>query len=207
MILSLDTATVCGWACGVPGEEPLYGARDFGDGRSNGEIGGRFRAWLNALCYEFKPKLIVFEAPYIPRVGGGGVPLNAHVLRRLLALTGNVETTAWELQIECREATTLEVARFFIGSQRLKRGEKKQRTIEMCERYGWAPECDNAADALALWAMAEARLAPRVAARRGAGPLFIPPQKTIAPGTSRGDRIRRPPDEGKSSCMLVQTLI
>ena len=203
MILALDTATVVGWCAGAPGGEPRYGARDFSGARSSGEVFGRFHAWLTALCREHRPSLVVFEAPYIPQGRRAGAPINTIVLRRLAGLTGQVEAVAWELQIPCREATPLEVARFFLGTQRLKRAEKKQRTIEMCERYGWAPACDNAADALALWAMAEAKLALGLGRQRGAGPLFIPPKKKTPASGAKPRRAVRSDELGDSSSWVT----
>lgn len=178
MILALDTATVTGWAAGRPGSAPTWGARSF-RGDSTGEIIAQFRYWLEARIVEHKPTLICFEAPYIPRQGPKftGPPLNAITLRRLLALAATVEAAAWEHRIPCREKTPLEISKFFIGTARLKRVEKKAATVDMCRAYGWETVSEDAADALALWAMAEAALDPAAARARGIGPLFVPTAK------------------------------
>lgn len=179
ILLAIDPGTVTGWAAGKAGGSPEWGSRKF-DGKSNGQVCGVFRHWLNQRCYDLKPDLLVFEAPYVPRPGAA-VPMNALTLRRLLGFAVLIEATAWELRIPCREVTTLDVARFFLNTTRLKREEKKRQTIEMCHHYGWRVEDDNAADAVAIWAMAECSVAPEATRRRGSGPLFIPPQTPAAP--------------------------
>jgi hypothetical protein len=190
MILALDTATTTGWAAGRPGERPIWGARRF-PGGSTGEMLTIFRAWLESRCDELRPALIAFESPYIPRPSArfrGAPPLNPLTLRRLLAIVGMVEAVAWQRQIDCIERNPSEIAKFFLGNSRQGgRDAKKAATIKMCAIYGWQTVSDDAADALALWTMAEALTAPQLAARRGAGPLFIP-TKENAPGASRGAR-------------------
>lgn len=196
MILALDSATTCGWAAGEPGGAPVWGSRKF-EGKATGQVIGMFRHWLNHLCYEHHPTLICFESPYVPR-GASKIPMNPLTLRRLLGMAAMTEAVAWELRIRCNEATTLDVARFFIGTQRLKRDEKKLRTIEMCRRYGWDVSNDNEADALALWHYAESNVAPDIGLRRGAGPLFIPENRT-PPDPSRSEASLFPPPEGGAS--------
>lgn len=207
MILALDTATVTGWASGPAGANPpllQWGSRDFSGRGGNGEVVGKFRAWLCAKCYELKPRLIVFEAPYIPRPRerkGGPPPMNALTLRRLLGLVAVLESTAWELRIECCEATTGEISKFFTGKWRHGgRDAKKAATIEMCTAYGWdVAGDDNAADALALWAMAEGNVNPQASSARGDGLLFLKSSRKTERGA--GTATPAPPnrnDEGSS---------
>jgi hypothetical protein len=157
---------------------------------------GTFRHWLNQRCYDLKPTLIVFEAPYVPKPNSPQ-PMNVLTLRRLMGICATVEACAWELRIPCREATPLDIARFFLNTTKLRRVEKKAATIEMCKTYGWfLDENTDAADALALWAMAECHIAPDAARRRGSGPLFIP-QATAPPVvTDQGRSLFPPSDEG-----------
>jgi hypothetical protein len=202
MILALDTATVTGWAHGPAGANPpllQWGARDFSGRGGNGEVIAKFRHWLNARCFELKPRLIVFESPYIPHPGKRtGPPMNALVLRRLLAMVGIVEAIAFELRIECCESRPSEITKFFTGSARHGgRDAKKAATVEMCRAYGWdVGGDDNAADALALWAMAEAKLNPRASSLRGDGRLFLP-QKKEAPAATPAPLNHN--DEGSSN--------
>jgi hypothetical protein len=171
VILSIDPATTTGWCYGRAGDVPTWGSRVF-DGKTAGAVVGLFRHWLSARCYELHPTLLVFEAPYIPHAKSK-IPMNAATLRRLLGIAATIEAVAWELRIPVREATALDIARFFLGTARLPRGAKKAATIEACHRYGWAVENDNEADALALFCLAEAHLAPELSAKRGCGPLFV----------------------------------
>lgn len=198
MILTFDTSTCTGWAAGRPGETPRWGSRYF-RADNNGELGAMFRHWVNARIFDVKPDLIVFESPYIPRPrkgppkpGARVIMMNATTLRRLLGLVFMVEAAAAEHRIECREATALEISQFFLGGggRILPREEKKAATIEMCARYGWHGLDDNAADALSLWAMAEAQVAPALAAARGVGPLFIK-KPAVASVVDIGDKSGR----------------
>jgi hypothetical protein len=213
MVLALDTATRCGFAFGETGcATPEFGARDFSGQGGNGEVIGKFRQWLNQRCYQLKPGIVVFEAPYIPVFQkpkpGGPPPMNALTLRRLIGLTETVCAVCWELRIECREATTGEISKFFTGVFRHAGGRdaKKAATIAMCTAWGWDVEgSDDAADALALWAMAEAIVDPRAHQQRGGeGALFLRAAtqraaKENAPRRQPRSAQTMPPDEGNSS--------
>lgn len=203
-VLSIDPSSFVGWAFGTPGATPVWGSRKF-DGKSTGAVCGLFRHWINQRCYELRPTVICLEAPYVPHARSK-IPMNPMTLRRLLGMVATIEAVAWELRIPCREATTLEIARFFIGTQRLKRDEKKLRTIEMCQRYGWDVSNDNEADALALWHLAEFTYSPEIAARRGSGPLFIPPKQANAPPivTDRGALLFPTPEGSSSNARLAR---
>jgi hypothetical protein len=174
-ILALDPGTTTGWAVGSPGETPVWGARNLGVGKSSGQVISVFRAWLNTIIYQEKPSLIAFEAPYIARAGaakpGGPPPQNAMVLRRLLALVGQIEAIAFELRIEVCESPTQEFCKYFTGKGRWPGGrdEKKRQTILACHRYGWLDVSEDSADALSLLAFAESIIAPEIASRRRAG--------------------------------------
>lgn len=180
MILALDTSRFTGWAIGPPGATPLWGVEDLGrQSLSTGQVIVNMRRLLWRLFQAHRPTLVCFEAPYLPRPGGR-VAINALTIRRLMGLAATVEGFCVELGVECREATPVEIAKFFLGKSRpLKREGKKLATMEMCRQYGWAVDNDNCADALALWAMAEATIDPAATARRGEGPLFL---KTNRPG-------------------------
>jgi hypothetical protein len=169
MILALDQATRTGFCFGAPGDNPSWGIKAFGGrGRTNGEIVSTFRLWLFGVCCAIKPTLVVFEAPYVPRMA------SAVVLRRLLALAGTIEAVTYELKLPCREASAMEISRFFLGRYRpLGRAGKKAATIETCAQYGFDVDDDNIADAISLWLYAEATIAPDIAALRGIGPLMV----------------------------------
>lgn len=202
MLLSLDVATTVGWASGVAGSPPQWGARNFAGKGGTGEVIGKFRQWLNQRCYELKPRLIAFESPYVARPqlrAGGPPPMNALTLRRLLAMVGTVEAVAWELRIACREATPAEIAKFFTGRARWGgREQKKAAVIAACHRLGWMVEDDNSADALALWAMAEDIMCPGI--RPAVLPVFTGnnPEMTSAPRSPKPRSTQNPRDEENS---------
>jgi hypothetical protein len=173
VILALDTATRTGWAAGAAGDRPTFGTRNFVCRGGNGEVLTLFRHWLEVRCDEFRPRMVVFESPYIPRPGA---PMNALTLRRLFAMAVTVEAVCWERRIRCSETTALEIAKFFLGTGRHRREAKKAATLEMCRLHGFAVTDDNEADALALWCMAEAKINPAAGLARGVGPLFLQPE-------------------------------
>lgn len=179
-LLALDQATKTGYAYGRPGEQPVFGSRDFGGGPGgNGEVIDKFRGWLLEICYEIKPRAICFESPYVPRPKKnpqpGDMMINPLTLRRLFAIAGEVEAVAWRLQIECLEATTIEICKFFTG-----RGShggpdnKKAALMARARQYGWDVQDTDAADAVGLWAMAENIFDPVASSRRGDGDLSLP---------------------------------
>lgn len=194
-LLALDVATTTGWAYGLPGDRPSFGhfrsgrPRPKGEGNA-GEVLAQFRIWLAARCREWQPRMIVFEAPYVPRVAPDKVrtvhgrlistlpssspPIDIHVLRRLISLCGLVEMVAHEHQIPCREEASNVICRHFTGNGSWGgRANKKAATQKMCAVYGWPGVTEDEADALALWVYAEAVLFPWAAQHRGVGPLFV----------------------------------
>lgn len=179
-ILALDPATTTGWAYARPGEEPIFGANNFAGPGGNGEVIGKFRAWLLETCYRIKPRVVCFESPYVPRPKKNPKPgdrdlLNPLTLRRLYAIAGEVEAVAWQLRIECLEATTAEICRFFTGTAyHGGRDNKKAAIMARARQYGWEVQSDDAADAVALWAMAENIFDPLASSRRGDGDLSLP---------------------------------
>lgn len=184
MILALDPARNFGWAAGEPGTTPRWGVV-FLTGETTGAIGMSLRGMLGRLFAEFLPDLVSFEAPYLPRPrrrgNGGGTPANALTIRRLNGYAFTIETACAEARVRVVEVTPSEVSQFFLGTgHRLKRGAKKIATIEMCRQYGWAVSDDNEADALSIWAITEATIAPELGRLRGEGPLFLQPKN--APG-------------------------
>jgi crossover junction endodeoxyribonuclease RuvC len=196
MILACDVATTTGFAWGNIGETPKWNVVNFSGKSGTGEVLAKFRFYLMDRILVLKPEILVFESPFIPVAraprfakAGTGIaavsgppPMNALTLRRLLAMTGLVEEIAFERGIKCREATVLDITRFFTGTTRHGgRANKKAATIEACRRLGWVTVSDDAADALSLWCYAEHIIAPQIAARRAAGArLELPLHGTLA---------------------------
>lgn len=188
-ILALDVATTTGWAYGMPGDRPAFGHFRAGKPRdATGEVLAQFRVWLDRCCAKSQPRMVVFEAPYVPRFApkkvrtktgqvisttpSSSTPIDIYVVRRLFAMCGLVEMIAYEHNIACREAGSSEICRFFTGNGSWGgRAGKKAATQKACAVYGFPGVTEDEADALALWVYAEAVLFPRRTAR-SAGPLF-----------------------------------
>jgi len=186
-LLALDVATTTGWAYGMPGDRPAFGRFRSGKPRAEGgQILSLFRAWLDARLLEWQPRMIVFEAPYVPRFAakkvrtktgqvistapGSSTPIDIYVVRRLFAMCGLVEMVAYEHAIPCREEQSNVICRHFTGNGSWGgRANKKAATQKMAAVYGFPGVTEDEADALALWVYAEAVLFPKA---RSAGPLF-----------------------------------
>lgn len=171
-VLALDQATVTGWAHSEPGQTPTWGHIDLAkSGVGMGKVGAAFSIFLEARIAVFRPQFVIYETPFI---GGGRIPINPLTLRRLLGIAGLIDTICEQRGIECREAGSLAFTKFFTGQGRFEdRQAKKRATMERCKMLGW--ECsEDEADAVALLLYAEAKLFPRYAMARPAGPLFSP---------------------------------
>jgi len=191
-ILALDVATTTGWAYGMPGDRPAFGHFRSGTPRRKGaddnlgEVLTEFRGWLDRWCAKSEPRMMVFEAPYVPRFApkkvrtrtgqvvatepNKAIPIDIKVVRKLFAMCGLVEMVAHDRAIPCREAQSNVICRHFTGNGSWGgRENKKAATQKMCAVYGWPDVSEDEADALALWVYAEAVLFPKA---RSAGPLF-----------------------------------
>jgi hypothetical protein len=190
-LLALDVATTTGFAYGLPGERPTFGHfRSGKPGADTGTVLAYFHDWLVEHIRDWRPMMVVFESPYVPRVtpprirtSTGHViatlppaspPIDIHVLRRLISMCGLVELVAHEHRIACREEASNIVCKHFTGRGSWgNRVNKKAATQKMCAVYGWRDVTEDEADALSLWVYAEAMLFPELSQRRGAGPLFV----------------------------------
>ncbi len=192
MILAHDQATTTGWAVGEPGGRPSWGSLRF-DGDRPGIVYANFRSWLVRVMTAERPDVVIFEKPYIPMPRkprfaaagtgdfwagaqpAGGIVMNALTLRRLLYMAGCIDEVCEQMGVrDCREVSPSEISKFLLG-RTPKRAEKKAATIAMVRAYGFDVQDDNAADAVAMWLMTEARFHPRLASQRGSGPLFLKP--------------------------------
>ena len=149
-ILALDVATTTGWAYGMPGDRPAFGHFRSGKPRdATGEVLAQFRVWLDRCCAKSQPRMVVFEAPYVPRFAPKKVrtktgqvisttpssltPIDIYVVRRLFAMCGLVEMIAYEHNIPCREEQSNVICRHFTGNGSWGgRENKKAATQKMC---------------------------------------------------------------------------
>lgn len=151
-VLALDLATQAGWARGFPGADPLCGTIRFAsEGASHGAIAAGAITWLaDYLAIPPKPDVIVYEAtlPSAFKIG----KTTAHTTRVLNGLCFILEGVAHLRGVyDIRFAKVDDVRRHFIEGIPCARGEQKAAVVSKCRSLGWAPQDDNAADALALW--------------------------------------------------------
>lgn len=210
MILSLDAATVTGWAYGRPGEEPTFGVVEFGGGEGgNGEVISKFRAWCFETCYRLRPDELVFESPYVPHIPKKPDPtkkslFNPKTLRRLYGIASEIEAVCWELRINCCESTIGEISNFFTGRWGHGGREKKKAAfIARARQYGWNCTDDNEADAVALWAMAEGIFAPELSAARSIGDLTLPMAEPVIVKPRRQRKRAERPVEPVQAALFV----
>lgn len=162
-ILGLDLATSVGFAVGDPENgEPRFGTHRL---PSTGDDIGRF---LHAFDYVLSdiitlenPTNVVFEAPIL------ATRTTISTARKLMCLAGHTELVCLRRSISCRECHLQTVKKFFTGSGRA----DKAAMIEAAKRHGWLVEDDNAADALAVWALAVHSVSPGAGRRFQAGQL------------------------------------
>ena len=165
MIFTVDIATCTGWAFGPPGANPpLFGERQIAFAPASEEIiFDRFDAWFSGQLDTLRPRHIYAEDVFMPR--------SLMVARRLFGLRALAIAAARRRDLRINFVPVQTIQRFHTGVGRWPRGEKKAATIRMCQHYGWFPQTDNQADALAIWLFAEHAIAPHV--RRTAGSLFV----------------------------------
>lgn len=140
VILALDLASTIGWACGSPDllGEALHGSHALPPQVNDGRQYAAFADWLADKITRYQPTDLIIEAPFL------GQSLRA--ARKLLALTGIAELIAWRRDLRFNEYAAPSVRKTFCGSGKA----KKPDVIAACQRRGFEPRDDNAADAIAL---------------------------------------------------------
>lgn len=168
-ILSLDLATVTGFAYGKPGSIPQFGSIRFSPPGSPRPVTyRRLRSWLNGSIEKIKPGIVIFESAAIPMVMQGRT--NADTIKLLMGMCEHVEELCYE-RVDLREATTSEVRAHFLGTNRIKRDEAKAMTMDKCRQLGVDVTNDNEGDAVALWFYQVHHLRPDLAVKHT--PLFM----------------------------------
>ena len=77
---------------------------------------------------------------------------NTGTQHRLAGLHGIVRALAVRAKVpEITGATVQDIRQHFIHIRNLRSAAAKRRVFAMCQRLGWEPADDNAADALAAW--------------------------------------------------------
>lgn len=143
-LLSLDLATETGFAAGPVDGEPGFGAHKL---PKTGENIGRFlegyEQWFVPKVQEWKPDLIVFEAPVFFNMG----KTNITTVRKLYSLAGFTEFLSTRMRVRCMELNNQAAKKWFTG----KGGKKGRRIIDECQFRGFDTSNENAADALCGW--------------------------------------------------------
>ena len=145
VVLSLDLATLTGFAVGNFGERPYFGAQQF-EGGHNGRCLFQFRTWLIEMIMFHEPALIIFESVMTFN------KTQPAVAARLHGLAGMTEAVIAELneagrKIRCYEANPSTVKLFWTG----KGNSKKSVMVDRARACGFKVHDDNAADAVAIW--------------------------------------------------------
>lgn len=177
-LICLDVASSTGAAWSEIGGDPQWTVFK-AKGASLGEKKSRYRHWLVAMVNTIKPDRIIFEAPFLPKV------TTAATVRLLSSFAADVEEVGFDHGVKVLEVSIFEIARHFIGSAKIPREQKKEMTIAQCHRLGWMVDSDDAADALAIFSLAERTYAPEVSSRRWAAaslelPLAAPVRRRSA---------------------------
>ncbi|MBX3504442.1 MAG: hypothetical protein KF895_03110 [Parvibaculum sp.] len=177
IIAALDLATNSGYAIGDhldTGTAPVAGCfRLPKTGRDYGHFGAAFDKWLRSLIQRHGVEFIVYETPILP------AQTQIETLRKLYSLGTIAEMVARDLEIMIEETDMQTVRKHFIGVTRApkevpkerRRAWMKARIIAKCEEFGWQPENDDEADALATLHYARIVMNKTYAANT-AGPLL-----------------------------------
>ena len=142
-VLCLDLARKLGWCAGVPGAHPEYGTVEL-QGRSHGVVYADLIRWLHALIRQHHPAEIAIEAPL-----GSSQGLSA--TRLAYGLAAHLHLLAHQHGITVREEPVWRTRREVIGRSDFPAGTAKSEAIAWCRANGFAPEDDNAADAIVLF--------------------------------------------------------
>ncbi|MAX82378.1 MAG: hypothetical protein CL843_19640 [Crocinitomicaceae bacterium] len=162
-ILSLDLATVTGWAsCSadyvrnwtpdlvIPdGEATQHGLTNgYKDFRLHGsDLGAKLAAlieWLDEMIAVHDPRILVFEAPFVQTQSG---KVNLNTARLLMSMAGIAEAMASKHNLKVYECNVDRVKEQACGTARAKKPE----ITAAARDKGWNPANEDAADA--LWAI------------------------------------------------------
>lgn len=137
MFLALDISTHCGWAA----DHPVKGSIHYGTFHMPGPHDPRrlvhFKQFLDDLFFRFQPAMIAHEAQFF----------KGHGSHMLIWLAGIVNLAAQERGVPVFSGfTNNQIKKAFCGHGKA----SKQQMIQACQRMGFNPSDDNAADAIAL---------------------------------------------------------
>ncbi len=155
-VLALDIATRLGFAVfeGRDDGSPRFGTYVLPKVLDKDDIGTRtlaLRRWLRDQISVVRPDVVAFEAPWVPREGGTGATfIDGSVVRLLVSLAGEAETTAKECGVaRIMEVSSASAKVALAGTARLGKDRKKLMVIAGTRR-GWRISDDHQADAGAV---------------------------------------------------------
>ncbi len=149
-LLTLDLASRIGWSCGHPADQSFAsGAHQLPKtGEDIGAFLHHFRQWLQPTLKGVS--LCVFESPILPRT------TTLATARKLYGQAGYTELACRDFGIKCMEVNNMTIKKF-MGSG----GYSKTDMIRAVKTYGYEPETDDEADAIAIRLFAIAKLFPK----------------------------------------------
>ena len=144
-VLTLDLATVVGYATWHPGRKPDYGHHILP--KTNEDVGAFLNAyyeWWNELITEFKPDLVAFEAPWV------GPKTHQDVATKLFALAGFTEFLCHRAGYRCVSVNISSWRKHTLGIGGGPRDKMKSLTMKLMRALGFSPRTDDEADALGI---------------------------------------------------------
>lgn len=153
-ILALDISTRTGFCVDgpEPGSKPVFGLVQLPAAKFEGDYGRRLHAFHSAiadLVTVHEPTTLVFEAPWVPGMGGKMVT-TVHTVRLLISLAGVAELVGAARGLDVIEQEPSSVRKFWLGYARGERKAIKAAVIARCKAMGFWTQDDNVADAIAL---------------------------------------------------------
>jgi Holliday junction resolvasome RuvABC endonuclease subunit len=169
-LLTLDLASRIGWSCGDPTDQQFaYGSHQLPKtGEDIGEFLRQFRNWLQQALDGVS--MCVFEQPILPS------KTSLITVRKLHGQAGLTELVCLDRKVRCLEQN-LQNVKTFMGVSRARGVDQKAEMVRCVERYGYEPENDDAADAIALRLFVLHQMFPDVAKRL---PLALGPLDAAA---------------------------
>lgn len=155
-LLTLDLATRIGWSCGEAADQRFsYGSHQLPKtGEHIGAFLDAYNRWLIPALDGVS--LVIFESPILPRT------TSLATARKLYAQAAHTEFVCLRMDIQCLEEN-LQSVKTFMGISRARGVDQKAEMVRCVERYGYEPENDDAADAIALRLYVLQRMFPSIA--------------------------------------------
>jgi hypothetical protein len=134
-VMALNLASVSGWAVGEPGQRPAHGSIRFAaPGASHEAIFANAALWIKQKIVDFKPSLIVWEAPLPASFRRGKTTTDVTAI--LFGLPAIVGAVAYQREVyDIRKAETRDVRMHFIGCNP-KRAKAKPLVMRQCRAMG-----------------------------------------------------------------------